>query len=287
MEWIYHSPFNEDEHKAYLALKKELKKDHIAKRTIKLLSLMAFLRKHKFRTVEDIENSAYYDKEKTKPIFNRKTAREVLNKLKHRGGRVETNYPFFDRLLKDGISYITPDFIEEPIANIHETYLKNPTGNIKNWFPMLKILSNALHSGTSIAVNDMTSIGQGVAGPVGAVAMAPFVALATLPSMGLATAEGDIGQLAVNGLSIIPVFGDPIANGLKQGESIIRTAVDSNSSLPSYVPYIGTYVENKRAEKLENAQRLLSESVAGKRFLTQRRKYKQWKKTKRNKSAKI
>lgn len=287
MEWIYDSPFDEDERKAYAALKKQLRKDDVAKRTIKLLSLMAFLRQHKFKTAEQIERSVFYDKEKTKPVFNRKTSKEVLQKLKQRGGRVDKNFPFVDTVIKDGISYIVPDSIENPIVNLHNTFLKYPAENIKNAAPILKVLSNALHSGTSATVNGIESAGEGIAGPIGAAAVTPFVALATLPSMALSFAEADLGQMAVNGLSIVPVVGDPAANALKQGESIIKTAVDSNSDLPLMVPYVGDYVQKKRGEKIEDAQRLLAPPPAGKRFLTQRRKYTQWKKTRRNKSAKL
>jgi len=286
MEWIYSSPFNKDEQIAYIALKKQLRKDQISKRTIKLLSLMAFLRKHKFKTPEEIERSAFYDKEKRKPVFDKDTAKEVFRKLKHRGGGSESNYPFTDTLIKDGLSMIIPDFIQNPVVNIHEILLKNPTGNIKNFAPILKILADALHSGTSITVNNLESVGEGVAGPIGAAAVAPFVALATIPSNLLSTAEGDLGQIANNALSIIPIAGVPLSNALHHGEVIMRSAVDSNSSLPTYIPYVGSYVEDKRVEKVKDAVKTLT-PTGGKRFSTQRNKYNKWKRTRRNKSARV
>lgn len=287
MEWIYDSPFNDDEQKAYSALKKQLRKDHVAKRTIKLMSLMAFLRKHKFKTVEQIETSAYYDKEKTRPVFDRKTAKAVLHRLKQKGGRVEGNFPFAKEVIGDVLGYVTPDIIENPIVNLHQTFLSNPTANIKNAAPILKLAANTLHSGTSIAANNISAVGEGIGGPIGATVVAPLVALASLPSTGLAFAEGDLGQLVATGLAMVPVVGDPAANALKQTESMIKTAVDSNSDLPLMVPYVGDYIQKKRSEKVEDAQRLLTQPTAGKRSLTQRRKYKQWKKTRRNKSAKL
>ena len=287
MEWIYDSPFNEDERKAYLALRKELRKDEIAKRTIKLMSLTAFLRRGKFKTPEQIEKSVFYDKEKTKPIFNRQTAKDALKKMKQRGGRVEGNFPFFDRALKDGLNYIVPTSIKDTIVSTHETYIKNPVQNVQNWLPILKVLKNALHSGTSAATNAIDSVGD-LAGPMGAAVSTPFIALASLPSLATAFADADIGQMAVNALTIVPIIGDPASNALKQGESIIKTAVESESDLPTFVPYVGEYIEEKRNEKIQDAQKIVAAPpVAGKRFSTQRNKYTKWKRTRRNKSARI
>jgi hypothetical protein len=287
MVWIYDSPFNSDEQKAYIGLRKELRKDHIAKRTIKLLSLVAFLRKSGFKTIEEIQKSAYYDQDRTRPIFDKESAKQVLKKLKQRGGRTETNFPFFDTVIKDGLNYVVPDSIKDTIVSTHETYIKNPIDNIKNWAPVLKIITNALHSGTSAATNAIDSVGD-LAGPAGSAMATPFIALASLPSLATAFAEADIGQMAVNALTIVPIIGDPASNAIKQGESIIKTAVDSESDLPTFIPYVGDYIVKKRSEKIEDAQKLASTApTAGKRFLTQRNRYNKWKRTRRNKSAKI
>jgi hypothetical protein len=286
MVWVYDSPFTKDERDAYTALKKELRKDNVSKKTIKLMSLMSFLRKQKFRSAEEIQESAFYDKERTIPVFDKKTAKQVLQRLKQRGGRVEGNFPFTKQVIEDALGYMTPDFIETPIVNLHTTFMKNPTENIKNMAPILKLAANTLHSGTSIAANNISAVGEGVGGPIGSTVVAPLVALASLPSTGLAFAEGDLGQLAATGLALVPVVGDPAANALKQGESIMKTAIDSNSDLPLSVPYVGDYIAKKRGEKVQDAQKLLSQK-AGKRFSTQRHKYTKWQKTRRNKSARV
>lgn len=286
MVWVYDSPFTKEERDAYVGLKKELKKDYIAKRTVKLMSLMGFLRKHKFHTVEEIQSSAFYDKEKTRPIFDKKTAKEVLHRLKQKGGRVESNFPATKAVLEGVLSAVTPDVIENPVVNLHQTFLKNPTENIKNMAPILKLGANVLHSGTSVAANNISAVGEGIGGPIGATVVAPLVALASLPSSALAFAEGDLGQLVATGLAVVPVVGDPAANALKQTESMMKTAVDSNSDLPLLIPYVGDYISKKRAEKVQDAQKLVSQQ-AGKRFSTQRHKYNKWRKTRRNKSARV
>jgi hypothetical protein len=250
------------------------------------MSLTAFLRKNKFKTTEEIEKSAYYDKEKTRPIFDTKTAKEALKKLKQRGGRVEGNFPFFDRVLKDGLNYIVPDSIKNTIVSTHETYIKNPVQNIQNWLPILKVLKNALHSGTSATANAVDSIGD-LAGPFGAALTTPFIAIASIPSLATAFADADLGQMAVNALTIAPFVGDPLSNAIKQGESVIKTAVESGSDLPVFIPYVGDYIQDKRMEKIQDAKQLLAQPTAGKRFSTQRNKYNKWKRTRRNKSARV
>ena len=247
---------------------------------------MAFLRKQKFRTAEEIQESAFYDKEHTKPIFDKKTAKQVLQRLKQRGGRVEGNFPFADQVIADILGYVTPDSIKNPIINLHEIFLKNPTQNIQNMAPILKLGANVLHSGTSIAANNISAVGEGIGGPIGATVVTPLVALASLPSTGLAFAEGKMGQIVANGLAIIPVVGDPAANAMKNGEDIIQAAIDSGSDLPLFIPYVGDYVVKKRGEKIQDAQKLVSQQ-AGKRFSTQRHKYTKWQRTRRNKSAKV
>jgi hypothetical protein len=287
MEWVYDSPLSKDERDAYIGLKKELKKDYVAKNTVKVLSLLAFLRKHRFRSAEEIQNSVFLDAEKTKPIFDAKTAKKVFQSLRHKGGNSRGNFPFTDRVIKDLLGTVTPDFIENPVVNLHSTFLKNPTENIKNWVPVLKLASNVVHSGTSIAANNVAAVGEGIGGPIGATIAAPIIALMSAPSGLLATAEGDLGQLAATMLAVVPVAGDPAANALKQTESMLKTAVDSGSDLPLMIPYVGSYIQEKRNEKLQDAQRLVSQPQGGKRFSTQKHKYNKWRKTRRNKSAKV
>ena len=284
MEWVYDSPFTKEERDAYIGLKKELKKDYVAKDTVKVLSLMAFLRTHKFRSAEELQESIFFDKQKTRPVFDAKTAKKVFLKLKQKGGNPRGNFPFTDRAIKDLLGFITPDVIQNPIVNLHTTLVNNPTENIKNWVPVLKLASNIVHSGTSIAANNVAAVGEGIGGPIGATVAAPIIALMSAPSGLLATAEADLGQLVATMLAIVPVAGDPAANALKQTESMLKTAVDSGSDLPLMVPYVGSYIQEKRNQKVQDAQRLLSQN-AGKRFSTQRHKYTKWQRTRRNKSA--
>jgi hypothetical protein len=297
MEWVYDSPFTKEEQDAYLGLKKELKKDYIAKNTVKILSLILFLRKQKFRSAEEIQQSAFFDKEKTKPIFDTKTAKRVFQKLKQKGGNAGKNFEFTDQFIKDFLAYIIPEFIQNPVVNIHETLLKNPTENIKNWVPILKLASNVLHSGTSIAANNVSAVGEGIGGPIGATVVAPLIALVSVPSTMLASAEGNLGQLAATLLATIPVAGDPAANALKQMESMIQAAIDSGSDLVLIIPYVGPYIQRKREEKRYSGYDRISRATSGgrrqtvqhrvKRFSTQRHKYTKWQKTRRNKSAKV
>jgi len=103
MVWIYESPFTKREEAAYAVLKKRFKKYDLAKETVKLLSLTSFLRSRKFKTASEIQTSAFFDKAKTKPIFNEKTSKLVLKGLKKKGG-AESKYPFIDFTVKNNIS---------------------------------------------------------------------------------------------------------------------------------------------------------------------------------------
>ena len=268
MVWIYTSPLTKKEEAAYAVLKKRFKKVDVAKHTIKLISLTTFLRKESFKTPKDIEKSAFFDKEKTRPIFDEKTSKVVFKRLKKHGGA--SRYPFTDYLIRNGIQEIgsfLPEFIQYPVKNIY-SLLTSPAMTLKENVPLADLALGALHGSTEIGVTTAADVAEAAGGPIGAAIATPFTALAGALASGTALLEDDMGQATAHLLNVVPLFGSALGKGVTQMEHQVEN-LKKHPDVASYIPIVNKYV------------------TAGNRFSTQRHKYTKWPKTRRNKSAKI
>jgi len=277
MVWVYDTPFTEKEKKAYEVLRKRFKNYDLAKETVKLISLTAFLRKHKFKSAKEIQEAAFYDKAKTKPFFTEKTAKEVLKGLKHKGG--QSKYPFIDFTVKNNISSLVsylPDFIEYPLRNIYEL-LTTPILTLKENVPLIDLALDAIHGATETGVTTASDAAEAVGGPVGAAVATPFVALAGAAASAVAMLEQDPGQVVAHMVNVVPLFGSALGKGLTQTENVVKT-LEEHPNVASYVPFVSDYVASKTPPIAP---------TAGKRFSTQRHKYTKWQKTRRTKSARV
>lgn len=274
MVWVYDTPFTEKEKRAYEVLRKRFKGYDLAKETVKLISLTAFLRKHKFKSAKEIQEAAFYDKAKTKPIFTEKTAKQVLKGLKQKGG--ESKYPFVDFTIKNNISWLVsylPDFIEYPLRNIY-SLLTEPVLTFKENVPLVDLALDAVHGATETGVTTAADAAEAVGGPIGAAVATPFVALAGAAASGVAMLEQDTGQAVAHLVNVVPLFGSALGKGLTQTEHMVKT-LEKHPNVASYLPIVNDYVASKTPP-----------ATAGKRFSTQRHKYTKWQKTRRTKSAK-
>lgn len=275
MVWIYESPLTKKEQAAYLVLKKRFKKYDLAKETVKLISLTSFLRKENFSSPNEIINSAFFDKAKTKPIFNEKTAKDVFKKLKKRGGS-ESKYPFVDFTVKNNVSGLVsylPDFIEYPVRNIYGL-LTTPLLTVKENAPLVDLLLDAIHGSTEVGVTTAADAAEAVGGPIGAAIITPFVAVAGGLASAVAMLEQDTGQAVAHMVNVIPFIGSAVGKGFTQAEHLVDT-LGNHRDIASVIPFVNTYLDSK------------TPPTGGNRFSTQRHKYSKWQRTRRNKSARI
>lgn len=282
MEWVYERPFTKTEEDAYRVLKKRLKKADLAKETVKLMSLVGFLRSRKFKNPTDLSSSVFYDSKKQKPIFTEKTAKDTLKALKKKhGGKSE--YPFTDYLARNTLGYIgswLPDVINFPIQNVYGM-LTNPVMNLKENVPLSELALKALHGTVETGVTTTGDVGEAAGGPVGAAAAAPFTAIAAGIASTIAMAENDLGQAVVHTINATPMFGSAGYTAIQKIESQVE-GLKKNPEIASYVPIVNDYVNPVPATLAPVAP-----ASAGKRFSTQRRKHSKWQRTRRIKSAKI
>ncbi len=276
MVWVYDTPFTKREEAAYLVLKKRFKNYDLAKETVKLLSLTSFLKSQQFKTVKEVQHSAFYDKAKTRPVFTEKTAKQILKGLKKRGGG-ESKYPFIDFTVKNGVAKLVsylPDFIQYPLQNIY-SLLTNPVLTIKENVPLADLALDVVHGATETGVTTAADAAEAVGGPIGAAVVTPIIALAGAAASTVAILEQDTGQAVAHMVNVVPLFGSALGKGLTQTEHMVKS-LEKHPTIASAVPLVNTFMESQSAQ-----------ANGGKRFSTQRHKYTKWQKTRRNKSAKV
>lgn len=275
MVWIYDSPLTRKERKAYIVLKNRLKKHDLAKETVKIIGLISYLRSTKFSSPSEIRESVYFDNEKTRPIFTEKVAKEIFRALKQKGG--ESKYPFIDFTVKNNISELVsylPEVVEIPLRNIY-SLLITPVSNLKENVPLIELALDAIHGATETGVTTAEDASEAIGGPIGAAAVTPFVALVAATVSTIAMLEDDVGQGVAHILNALPLFGSSIGKGITQTEHMVKS-LEKHPYVASYIPLVNTYVLSKTAPP-----------AGGKRFSTQKHKYKKWRRTQRAKSAKV
>jgi hypothetical protein len=267
MVWVYETPPSSKKEKEFHRhLKRALKSEAHAERTAKLIGLYLFLRDHHFKSAKEIEESAFYDKAHTKPIFDEKSSRKVFNALKQRGG--ESNYPFTDTLIRGVLRDYTPSVIGTPVGSVYGTITGTVDG-IKNSIPFADLFVAMLHSGTEVGITTAGDVAEGVGGPIGAAVIVPFTAAAAAVTSAISILDGDLGQAVAHFANFVPVMGSALGKGMTKGEELAKKLKD-HPTLAGFVPYMTEY-----HSKLVQA--------AGKRLSTTKRKHTKWNRTMRQK----
>ena len=114
MYWIYESPlYKKDELEVRRFIEQKTKSKTIAEKATKVLSLRKFLYTQKFESADDLQNSVFYDAEKTRPVFDKKSAKEVYDRLKQKGGK---EHELTDQAVRTTIGYLQT-YLPEPLQN--------------------------------------------------------------------------------------------------------------------------------------------------------------------------
>jgi hypothetical protein len=272
MYWIYeHPPFTKKEKAAYLSIKRRLKDKKFVLRLIKLISLYLFLKRTKPTTVKEVCASAFYDRERQKPIFDEASAKKVLQALSQKGG--ETHYPFTDTVVKGILRDYTPPTLRESVGSLYGA-VTGTVDTLKESIPFADLASEVLHGSSQLGVTTANDVGELIAGPIGAAAVAPFTAVAAGLASGLSTVEGDLGGAVAHLANWVPGIGIILNKAIIQGEHLAKT-LKNHETLSETIPYMTEY-----HEKIRNV-----EPIGGKRFSTRKRNSYKWKKTQRKKSV--
>jgi hypothetical protein len=283
MVWIYEDPpYTQKELRAYKDLKRKLKDKEFVDRIIKIISLYIYLKRKGCKTTKEIRESAFYDKDKKLPIFNEKTAKQLLKAFKQKGGR-DTKYPFTDVAIKGVLRDYTPGIVGGPISSVYSA-VTGTVDTLKNSIPFADLALESVHAGTELGVTSANDLGQVAAGPVGALAVAPFTGVLTAFTTALSAGEGDLGGAVGHIANWIPGLGIILNKALVQGEHMAKV-LKNHPNIAELVPYMTEYHQTLDAEKTEDNVPETT-PTAGKRLSTIKHNSKKWRmKTQRKKSG--
>jgi hypothetical protein len=279
MVWIYEDPFTDEEQEAYEELQQRLKHIDIAKLIIKIFSLTIFMQNQNFSNLSEIERSAYFDKRKRYPVFNRDSARLILKSTKQRGGGDDDAYPFTNYLVirgLKGIGNFVPDIIENPIVNLH-ALLTTPLANLKQNQPLVNLAMKLLHGGIETMVTTAADLATDLGGPAGAMVIAVFTVIVGVAAGGIALLENDFGQSVAHLMYATPFIGSALGTAMTKMERFMKD-LEGHPTIASMIPIVSGYIAEK-----QDPQPL---AMGGNRFSTYRHRNLKWQKTRRNKSAK-
>ena len=274
MEWVYETPIHKkDELEVQRFVERKTKNKKIAEKTTKILSLRKFLYTRKFDNAEDLQHSVFYDKEKTRPVFDKTTAKEIYSALKQKGG----DHELTDKAVRSGISYIQ-SYLPESLQNFTNNIYSYAT--VLKWLkktpsvgPFLDVGLAAFHSGANAAIVTTDVAAADIAGPLGSAVVAIPVLLGAATSAAAHVSEDNLGEAVHTLLLGVPFIGIPSQRALSEAEKMVNKASDVKSDIVN-IPVIGSiapYIPDK----------------GGKRFSTRRHKVYKWKRTRRTKSAKF
>jgi hypothetical protein len=218
MVWVYEDlPFSQKERKLYNTIKRT-SKTVLAERTVKLLNLVRYLKRKNFKTPEEIQQSAFYDKKHLKPIFTDKSATAFSKGVNMRGGR---EYPVTDSFARSAIGYLQ-SWDPTPISGLANS-LKDEVVSIEQGaesiIPYGKLAAASAHAGIETGVATANNIGELGSAPGAAIVMIGTVP-AALAGAALATSQDDFGQAAVHLVNAIPVMGPPMVKGISKIEHL-------------------------------------------------------------------
>lgn len=226
MVWVYEDlPLSLKERKLYNVIKRS-SKTLLAERAIKLMNLVRYLKKKDFKTPEEVQKSAFYDKKHLKPIFTEKSAKAFLKATKTRGGMKE--YPVTDEAARDAISYLQ-SWDPTPISGIVNGIKDGITGteqSVEGSIPYGKLGLASTHAAIETGVAAANNIGELGSAPGAALVMIGTVP-AALSGAALSIAQDDFGQAVVHVVNAVPVLGPPMVKAINKLEHISKLSAET------------------------------------------------------------
>lgn len=265
MEWIYDDPIESKTEKIlYAFLVLQTKNRYLSKKIVRFLSLFTFLQTAGVSSPEEIEKIAFYDKEKTKPIFGEKSSKAIFKLLKKKvGGSDEAK--LMDKAVRSMLIY-GQEWLPEVVTNFSNnaysyiTLLKNLRGTpLEPYIGLVKTIATETATSSAIGIDE---IATDTAGPIGsAIATAPIAVLVFFAVM-LHIADDELGEAAVAMFLVVPFIRGLLFKTLHSLGKVARTASTYRMFYPEFV------------------QEYIPHMNGGKRFSTLRQKKTKWRQTK-------
>jgi hypothetical protein len=265
MAWVYDRPLTPQEK---VVQRKLLRTPEFSKAILKILSLIVFIRNHKFKSAEELHNSVFLDKKHKHHFFTIEQANEIF----HTKGGGE--YPMLQRII-EGAGNFLKNHDPTPISWFVASALgviRKPTDFIKSEVGEgpYELASGVIHGLLETGVSGVNGAAADAGGPIGIAAVALFTGIAAAVGAIIASVEGDHAQAAVHAINFVPGIGPAIVKGLNKVEHLSVKIGDHRDQIAN-IPLIGETLLSLGPPTPEVLP------TAGKRFSTMKRKHSKWK----------
>jgi len=213
MVWVYDDTrLNSDEKKVMDFIHERTHDKVLAERSAKLFNLVKYLRSHKFKSAKHLEQSVFYDKKHTLPMFNDETAKLSFESLKHKGGYSQT-HPVTDRLIRDAITNIQsflPPFVSTTTNGVYSSVV-SPVTTLEESIPLLRTLLKLFKASVKLGDSAVETVAADLGGPIGEGIVAIPVAFVGSIAALVSVLEDDLGGAVAQVAQATPFIGPTLS----------------------------------------------------------------------------
>jgi len=275
MVWIADSPKYDADDKRLIKYLSDRVNDRDAHKIVRVLSLYKYIRSHPVQSAKELETLAYYDVEKTRPVFSAKLSKKLFSIMKQSGGAGDEAI-ILDRALRTMIRYVygyLPYPIQTAGDNVYYygTILKRGE-ELPGIGPFIDIGKEAFVQATKTFVVGANDIATDVAGPAGSVAVAIPAAIATMFVAVTHLLEDELGEAVLVSFLAVPFVGPTLYKAAGSLGKFGRKLFEHKDSI---VGITRTVLGDGIGDNVEYA----IPNMGGKRFSTRRRRIHKWRRT--------
>jgi hypothetical protein len=274
MVWISESPKYDTDDKKLLTYLRLRMDPSDAEKIVRFLSLYKYINTHPVRSAKELETIAYYDTNKSRPVFNSSIATKLFKRMKQSGGVAGDEALLLDKAIRGMIGYIS-EYLPYPIqtfgstAYYYATFLKRAE-EMPVFGPYIDIGKEAAVQGTKTFIVGANDIATDIGGPAGAVAVALPAAIATLFVIVTHLLEDELGEAFLVSFLAVPFVGPTL---YKAAGSLGKFGQKMFEHKDTIVGTTRTFLGDGIGDQVEY---LIPNMNGSKRFSTRRHKKHKW-----------
>jgi hypothetical protein len=280
MVWIAESPpYDADDKKLLKYLRLRMSEEN-ARKTLHVMSLYKYLGEQTIKSPKDIETSAYYDEERTRPVFTPKVAKSLFSLMKKSGGAGDEAL-VLDRIIRGMITFIQK-YLPLPVTTaVNKAYsfitVLKRLQQMPGVGPFVDIGKEAVLQGTKSLVVAADTVAAEVGGPVGEAAVALPAAIAVALVAIAHLLEDELGEALLVVFLAIPFIGPVLYKAAGSLGKFGRKIYEHKDAVVGTTrSFLGDDIGDKVEYLIPNMD---AQKEGAKRFSTRRRRITKWRRT--------
>ena len=273
MEWVYKKEPPDTTILKYL--EKQIGDKEIAYKLERLLNLYSFLRSQNFKNAKEIQQSAFYDDDHKRPIFDEKLSKALLRLIRQTGG-TSPEAQVLDKGVRSVLNYAgtwVPDIVVNVTQNVYPyvTVLKTLQEN-STIGPLVDIAKEVAVQSGKTAIVAASQVAAEVGGPVGTAAVAIPAAITGVLIVVTHIMEDELGEALLASFLILPFVGPILYKAAMSFGKVAKKASDRKSQLVN-VPLIGSLANDYIPDLKEGGKRFSTRKHRSNKWKTKRRRF--------------